>query len=176
MHSIVYKYTFLQKTNSCHIPSIYQDYKGSKYIPGIYQVYTMSKLSRVSRCQDQLVGEEDQQPGPVRRQPPQEQHGGGGGNGDAAAPGRNRCAPSLHYLCLRDIRVCIMSFLVYTKFTQVYSVCTEQTFELFGLHKVYTSLHILQLFYTKLNRVYSPTGLFSGEKDRLGNVQTQCKF
>ncbi len=149
MHSKVYKYTFLQKPNSCHIPSIYQDYKGSKYIPGIYQVYTMSKLSRVSRCQDQLVGEEDQQPGPIRRQPPQEQHGGGGGNGDAAAPGRNRCAPSLHY---------------------------EQTFELFGLHKVYTSLHILQLFYTKLNRVYSPTGLFSGEKDRLGNVQTQCKF
>jgi hypothetical protein len=44
--------------------------------------------------QDQ--GEEDQQPGLVLRQPPQEQHGGGGGDGDAAAPGRNWCAPSLH--------------------------------------------------------------------------------
>ena len=47
---MVYKYTFSQKTNSCHIPSIYQDYKGWKYIPSIYQVYTMSKLSGVSRC------------------------------------------------------------------------------------------------------------------------------
>ena len=37
-------------------------------------------------------------------EPPQEQHGGGGGDGDAAAPGRNRCAHSLHNLCMRDIR------------------------------------------------------------------------
>ena len=58
-------------------------------------------LPEVGR-QDQ--GEEDQQPGLVRRQPPQEQHGGGGGDGDAAAPGRNQCAPSLQNLCMRDIR------------------------------------------------------------------------
>ena len=45
---------------------------------------------------------EDQQPGLVRRQPPEEQHGGGGGDGAAAAPPsrRNRCAPSLHHLCI----------------------------------------------------------------------------
>jgi hypothetical protein len=49
------------------------------------------------------MGEEDQQPGLVWRQPPQEQHGGGG-DGDAPAPGRNRCAHSLHILCMRDIR------------------------------------------------------------------------
>jgi len=54
--------------------------------------------------QDQGQDSEDQQPGLVRRQPPQEQHGGGGGDGDAAAPGRNRCAHSLHILGMRDIR------------------------------------------------------------------------
>ncbi len=48
MHTCI-QYTFSQKTNSCHIPSIYQDYKGWKYIPSIYQVYTISKLSGVSR-------------------------------------------------------------------------------------------------------------------------------
>jgi hypothetical protein len=52
--------------------------------------------------QDQ--GEEDRQPGLVRRQPPQEQHGGGGCDGDAAAPGRNQCAHSLHILGMRDFR------------------------------------------------------------------------
>ena len=63
--------------------------------------------------QDQ--GQEDQQPGHVRRQPPPEQHGGGGGDGDAAAPGRNRCAPSLHHLCIMD-HVCT---LVCTRFDKI---------------------------------------------------------
>ena len=61
-----------------------------------------SSLQYGSRDPDEVgrqdQGEEDQQPGLVRRQPPQEQHGGGGGDGDAAAPGRNRCAHSLHHL------------------------------------------------------------------------------
>ncbi len=121
---------------------------------------------------------EDQQPGLVRRQPPQEQHGGGGGDGDAAAPGRNRCAPSLHYLCLRDIRVCTMSFFVYTKFTQVYSVCTEQNFEFFGLHKVYTSLHSLHRFYTEFTQslLQSPDpGVFS-EKNRALRLFVKSQF
>ncbi len=51
---------------------------------------------------------EDQQPGLIRRQPPQEQHGGGGGDGAAAAPGRDRCALSLHHLCLS---VCTLFYL-----------------------------------------------------------------
>ena len=57
--------------------------------------------SRQSRPRQRRVLE-DRQPGLVRRQPPQEQHGGGGGDGDAAAPGRNRCAHSLHILGMRD--------------------------------------------------------------------------
>ncbi len=54
--------------------------------------------------QDQGQDSEDQQPGLVRRQPPEEQHGGGGSDGDAAAPGRNQCAHSLHHLRMNDIR------------------------------------------------------------------------
>ena len=67
-----------------------------------------SSLQYGSRDPDEVgrqdQGEEDQQPGLVRRKPPQEQPGGGGGDGDAAAPGRNRCAHSLHILGMRDIR------------------------------------------------------------------------
>ncbi len=108
-----------------------------------------------------------------------QQHGGGGSDGVAAAPGRNRCAPSLHQLCfVRCLGnwVCTMfdqsllvenkftqftlskllSFLVYTKFAQVYTICTD--------------------FTPILHRVYIRTGLFPGKIRPFWNLQTQYEF
>jgi hypothetical protein len=89
-------------------------------------------------------------------------------------PGRNRCASasSLHQLCFVRCLAQVSSlhhvWLEFARWKQVYSVYNEQTFKLFGLHKIYTSLHSLHWVYTEFALSLHPNPVFFWGNPRVG--------